>query len=407
MMGTLLSAWLDVRSKPLRTFAAIAGMVAAIMAVVVVDAAAILSRTANSEYLAHTYGRPATLQIGPADGTENLGYTAQTQANQRLVDTLAHNGISRVSPHVEIGMALAHGSTAIPIYPLWVNSTYPSISFVDVIAGQFPMTTAKSDIPHLVITLDTARRLGFAGVDAVGQSLEWAPSEGTVPDLRTTVMHRVIVDAVAERIGTSSDSAPALIVSDLDQSAISGRSRRSWVVHVDPSDVGLVTNLAQSVLVPYGDQPAFQVRRIDQGDNLAPVLNQQRVIAAAVTWVALTVGGLGILGVGLSTVRERGKDFGLRRALGASKQRVFAGVIIQGVIEALLATLVAIPAAALVIDLAARRLVLASLPLPSSTDLPLSSAVRGLIAALSVGLIASLLPAARAARTSVVQALRD
>lgn len=116
---------------------------------------------------------------------------------------------------------------------------------------------------------------------------------------------------------------------------------------------------------------------------------------------------LGILGVGLASVGERGKDFGLRRALGASKRRIFAGVIVQTLLEVLLAAAIAIPLAAVAVELFARRLVLASMPLPSSTGLPLSSAARGLIAALAVGLLAGLLPAVRAVRVSVVQALRD
>jgi putative ABC transport system permease protein len=150
-----------------------------------------------------------------------------------------------------------------------------------------------------------------------------------------------------------------------------------------------------------------EIRRIDRGDELAPVLDQQRVTATAVTVVALTVGGLGILGVGLASVRERGRDFGLRRALGASKTLVFAGVIVQTLLEVLLAAIVAIPLSAVAVELFARRLVLASLPLPSSTSLPLSSALLGLSGALIVGLVAGLLPAFRAARASVVQALRD
>lgn len=101
-----------------------------------------------------------------------------------------------------------------------------------------------------------------------------------------------------------------------------------------------------------------------------------------------------------------GVEIGLRRALGASTTRVFAEVIVQTLLEVLLAAAIAVPLAAIAVELFARQLVLESLPLPSSTTLPLRSALRGVIAALAVGLIAGLLPAFRAARASVVQALR-
>lgn len=67
---------------------------------------------------------------------------------------------------------------------------------------------------------------------------------------------------------------------------------------------------------------------------------------------------------------------------------------------------IAVRMAALVVEVCARDLVLASLPLPASTGLPLSSVVRWVVAALGVGLLAGLLPAFRAARASVVRALR-
>lgn len=153
-------------------------------------------------------------------------------------------------------------------------------------------------------------------------------------------------------------------------------------------------------------KPAYTVRRVDQSAELTPVLDQQGATGRAVTLVALTVGGLGILGVGLASVRERGRDFGLRRALGAGKARVFAGVTVQTLVGVLLAAAIAIPLAAIALELFARRLVLATLPLPASTALPVGSAVQGLAGALLVGLVAGLIPAVNAARASGVQALR-
>jgi putative ABC transport system permease protein len=105
-------------------------------------------------------------------------------------------------------------------------------------------------------------------------------------------------------------------------------------------------------------------------------------------------------------VRERSKDFGLRRALGASKAVIFAGVIAQTLLEVLLAAAAGIFLAAILLELYARDLVLERLPLPSSTALPVESALLGLAGALAVGLLAGLIPAVTAARASVVQALR-
>lgn len=192
-------------------------------------------------------------------------------------------------------------------------------------------------------------------------------------------------------------------VSDLAQPAFApdNMPRMRWLERVNPVDYATLQQLVTSVTDVSG-APVLDMRRVDQSEQLAPVLDQQEVSARVVTLVALTVGGLGILGVGLASVRERAKDFGLRRALGASKLRIFSGVIVQ----TLLAAIVAIFIAAFALELYARDLVLESLPLRSSTALPVSSAVQGLVGALLVGLVAGLIPAFSAARASVVQALK-
>src|SRR5699024_5277502 len=135
-------------------------------------------------------------------------------------------------------------------------------------------------------------------------------------------------------------------------------------------------------------------------------LRQQEVTGTATKIVALVVGGLGILGVGVSGVKERASEFGLRRAIGAKRSRIFGGVLTQTLLEAIIAALIAIPLAALLLEYFARDLVLSTLPMPPSTMLPVESALQGLAGAVVVGLIAGLIPAIHAARTSVIRALR-
>jgi putative ABC transport system permease protein len=54
-----------------------------------------------------------------------------------------------------------------------------------------------------------------------------------------------------------------------------------------------------------------------------------------------------------------------------------------------------------------RRLILSALPVPAHAQLPLSSALYGLLSAAIVGFLAGLMPAVRAARLSVSAALRE
>ena len=406
-MGMLLVAWLDIRSRPLRTIVATGGMIVAVLALVVVDAATGLSQRANDEYIQSTWGRTATVRITSASGTTAPSPAEMDDAATRLITTLEHNGIGLVSPVDSVGMTMIHGSARQQVYPRWVSTDFPDISYVDMVAGAFPVQTAMSEVPHAIVSVGLAMEMGFAPGQAVGQVVQYTPSHGEQPDLRTSPLAPLVIDGVASRIGPDSDRAEMLIVSDVRYPSFAPDGAASWLVRVNERDVGFAMALAGSVMIRSDRSAAFEANRVDQGVSLAPVLEQQATTARIVSVLALAIGAFGIVGTGLAGVRERAREYGLRRALGASTRQVFLSAIIQTVLEGLLAAAIAITAAAIVVGLFARQLVIDRLPLPSSSIPPVDSAIRGVLAAVGVALVAGFFPAIRAARTSVVQALRD
>lgn len=280
-----------------------------------------------------------------------------------------------------------------------------------MVAGAWPTDTAHSDTLHAVILEGWAQQLlGLSDQTVVGTKLEFAPrsGDGGTYDPATTLPRSVVIDGVvkADTSAFMGAAGPFVLVSDRDDADLLRTTTSfSWTARVNPTDYGLVRDLTSAFTGTAGGQ-LLTARRMDESDTVAPILDQQNVTAQVVSFVALTIGGLGILGVGLAGVRERAKDFGLRRALGANRLRVFGDVILQTLLEVLLAAAVAIPLAAILLELFARDLVLSTLPMPQSTTLPVQSAILGLAGALTVGLIAGLIPAVQAARSSVVQALR-
>lgn len=402
MIGTLIAAWLDVRTKPFRTFAAIAGMVAAVVAVVLVDAAGVLSHKANDTYLARQYGLPITVQI-----TSESGPPTREQIRQ-LEATLESNGITAYSLDVNFPVTIAYGQNVVWNGIRWLDPEFNQVRIVDMVTGAWPEITSDSDVYHVVVNEGWAQmNLGMSDQEVIGEVLGYAPADAGWNDKSTPQIPMIVDGVVATNtIAFAGGQAPVAIVSSRDTPDLPYYDLiPSWNARVNPGDFGYIQQTVASVIDDQGS-PVFSVRRSDSGDTLAPVLAQQDVTANAVTIVALVIGGLGIFGVGIAGVRERAQDFGLRRALGASKWRIFTGVIIQTLIEVLLAAAIAIPLAALLLEIYARDLVLETLPLPPSTTLPLSSALVGLAGSLIVGLVAGLIPAINAARASVVQALR-
>lgn len=396
MIGTLVAAWYDVRTRPLRTLASVAGMVAAITAVITVDAAGALSRRAQADYLARQFGRAATLEVrsGASDGDLARETDAVVPA------FLRHNGVTLLSPVTPTTVLLLDGDRRLPAQALVVGTGYAGVRTVDLIAGTFPVRPFL--VPHAVVSERVARALGYEPADIVGAEVRLVVAGlDAAPDPRTAVTRLAVVEGVT-RTGPRAESAVEVLLTGGPVLA----APEAWLVRVDPADVA---SLRATIGTLGRDHPrvaaALQVRRVDQDDVLAPLLRQQAATGRVVAWVALAVGGLGLFGVGLAGVRERSHEFGVRRALGASRSAVFGSVLVETVLEVLASALVAVVVAAVAVHAVPRQLVVALLPVPRDVTLPVASAVRGVASAAAVGLAAGLIPAIRAVRLSVRAAI--
>jgi len=116
--------------------------------------------------------------------------------------------------------------------------------------------------------------------------------------------------------------------------------------------------------------------------------------------VALAIAVVGVAGVLAFSVSARTREFGIRLALGSQPQNLLKGVVAEG----------AVMAAAGVLAGAAFGYVLARLAGRFFLDVKMPGAVPVAVSALlllTVAVVASMLPAVRAARVDVIQALRS
>jgi hypothetical protein len=123
--------------------------------------------------------------------------------------------------------------------------------------------------------------------------------------------------------------------------------------------------------------------------------------------VVLILGGLGVLNIGLVTVRQRIREIGVRRSFGATSGRIFAAVMLESVCATAMAGLFAVGAAiVLVRNLPLERLLNQGIPIADLPGFPVAAAVEGMVAATAVGALAGLLPAIIAVRAKVIDAIR-
>ncbi len=243
----------------------------------------------------------------------------------------------------------------------------------------------------VVVSQSVASRL-FPNGDALNRKMWW-----TDPYFGPKPFPRRIVGIVADVDDVNVVKGPAMIVyHPIRQMGLAGR----MFVHAAGDPYALVTPVTRIVRELAPNQPIERPATLE--DIRAEVLAPERINAFVFTGfagVALLIAVVGVAGVLAFGVNARIREFGVRLAIGSTPRHLLMGVLSEGL------AIVAIGIAAGAIGGYAFAALGASyfgnLRLPGAW--PMSGAAAVLIAA---AVIASLMPAARASRIDVLQALR-
>ena len=123
-------------------------------------------------------------------------------------------------------------------------------------------------------------------------------------------------------------------------------------------------------------------------------------VALGIGFITLLVGGIGIMNIMLVSVRERTREIGVRRALGARKRTIIVQFMLEAMVVSALGGMLGTA-----VGLGGAKVVSLITPL-AATVKPLTI-VFGVAFAALVGLVFGIWPAARAANLDPVEALRQ
>jgi putative ABC transport system permease protein len=267
---------------------------------------------------------------------------------------------------------------------------------VPIIAGRdFNDADRKSGEQVVIISQSVAQRM-FPNQEAVNRHLRWTdPVIKFIPGFSDEP--RRIIGVTADLDDEHVIPGPQLTVyHPFEQLLFGGR----MFVHTSANPYGLVAPITRLVHDMSTDQPVEHAATLT--DVRAEVLSSDRlnsIVFGGFALVALAIAVVGVAGVLAFSVSARTREFGIRLAIGSQPRSLLKGVIAQGVLMAGLGIVAGAGFGYAVTRLASRYF--HDLQMPSALPVVISAAVL-LIAAI----IASALPAVRAARIDVMQALR-
>ena len=264
-----------------------------------------------------------------------------------------------------------------------------------LIAGRDFNDADRRDSEKVVIVSQSLAQRMFPNQDAVNRHISW--SDPVMKFIDVSPEPRRIVGVVADIDDENVVPGPAVtIYHPLGQALGGGR----LFVHARTDPYALVPPITRIIRELSADQPVEKAATLD--DVRAEVLAPNRLNAlvfGGFAGVALLIAIVGVAGVLAFSVSARTREFGIRLAIGSAPKDLLQGVVKEG------ATIAAVGVVAGVVGgLALTRGVASYI-----NEVSLPGLVPTLGAALVLviaALVASLVPAARASRVDVIDALR-
>jgi putative ABC transport system permease protein len=270
---------------------------------------------------------------------------------------------------------------------------------VPVLAGRdFDELDGQKGKEPVVIVSETLARRMFPNQDAVNRHVYW-----TDPVLRfapgiSAAPHRII-GVTADIDDRHLIPEPILTVySPFEEGPIFGGL---LFIHTSANPYSLVTPVTRLIRDMSADQPIEHAATLE--DVRAEVLTPDRLnslVFGVFAAVALAIALVGVAGVLAFSVSARTREFGIRLALGSQPQLLLKGVVTEGAVMAVAGVLAGAAFGYVAARLAGSYFF--EVKMPGALPVILSAFVL-----LAAAVVASWLPAARAARIDVIQALRS
>ena len=349
---------------------------------------------------------PGTQRAIGSTVSAGLG-SAQTLTPDDANAIASLSDVGAVSPEVSGRYQVLYKGTNTNVSVMGTTSAYPTVRNVQVAQGVFVTDTDVADSNRIAVIGPTVLQTLFGGT---GSNASATPDEAIGQIIRIKGTDFTVVGVTVSKGGSGFNNQDNMIYVPLTaaQHFLIGSSGYVTEIDVQAASQGAMTQ-AQSDITNLllerhniSDPTQADFTILNQADIVSAassVAGTFTTLLAAIAGISLLVGGIGIMNMMLTTVTERTREIGLRKAIGAKKK----DITMQFLAESVTLTFTG---GAIGIVLGWLAAVVVSYFTSIATSVSLSSVVLAFCVSAAIGIIFGYYPARRAAGLSPIEALR-
>lgn len=408
--GVILKlSWKNLTASKARTFLTILGIIIGIAAVMIVMSVGTSAQSLILDQVRNVGSNLIIVLPGASkeDGPPAAAFGVVTTSLKNSDLEAMRN--KRNVPHLAVATGYAQG-TALASYKdqgyqityQGVTSEFLSVESASIESGRFFTSEEDASMERIAVLGATRARDFFGTDDPLGKTLK-------IGELRFR-----IIGVMKERGSVAFGSPDKTVYVPLltAQNLLLGSNYLSFVratvdeeANIESTKEGIRSLLRDRHDITSEDADDFSVRSADSALNiLKQVTDILKYFLVSVASVSLFVGGIGIMNIMLISMKQRIREIGLRKALGAINRDIVTQFIIESIFISFVGTAFGVVIGILVTWICA--MVIQYLGYNWEFIVTFDSVFLAFLLSLVIGIVFGIYPARKAAQVSPTEALR-